>query len=186
MLSDQDLRDIISETRQYINLTEAVLEKDYYVTQVIHALSGTENDYFRLIFSGGTCLAKAHKIVKRMSEDIDFKIQIKNVDINFSKTFFLKKLKQFRSEIESKLIFHRLILNEPIIRNEGQYLRIEINYSSVFSSKTTLRPHILLEFTFSDIRLEIKNRLIKTLAEEFLENVVIYIQSIQFLKFVNH
>ena len=72
MLDDKELRELISVTKPHINITETVIEKDYYVTQVIHALSGIENDFFRLIFAGGTCLAKAHKIVKRMSEDVDF------------------------------------------------------------------------------------------------------------------
>jgi len=68
MLGDQ-LRTLIGTTSEILGLEDAVIEKDYYVTQIIHALSGTENDFFRLVFSGGTCLAKAHKIVKRMSED---------------------------------------------------------------------------------------------------------------------
>lgn len=71
MLGNRELRELISVTKSYINLTETVIEKDYYVTQVIHALSGIENDYFRLVFAGGTCLAKAHKIIKRMSEDVE-------------------------------------------------------------------------------------------------------------------
>lgn len=73
MLDDQLLK-LIESTSEYLELENAVVEKDYYVTQVIHALSDTEDDYFRLVFAGGTCLAKAHKIVKRMSEDVDFKI----------------------------------------------------------------------------------------------------------------
>lgn len=62
----------------------SIVEKDYYVTQVIHALSNIENEYFRVVFAGGTCLAKAHKIVRRMSEDVDFKIQLKNNSLSFS------------------------------------------------------------------------------------------------------
>lgn len=72
MPNKKELRELIEATRQHINLREAVIEKDYYVTQVIHALSNIENDHFRLVFCGGTCLAKAHKLVQRMSEDIDF------------------------------------------------------------------------------------------------------------------
>lgn len=49
-------------------IESSIIEKDYYVTRVINALSGVENEYFRLIFAGGTCLAKAHKIVKRMMQ----------------------------------------------------------------------------------------------------------------------
>ena len=51
----------------------------------VHPLSNIENEYFRLIFCGGTCLAKAHKLVQRMSEDVDFKVQLK-INENFSKS----------------------------------------------------------------------------------------------------
>lgn len=71
MLNKKELHELIEATRQHINLLEAVIEKDYYATQVIHKLSNVENEYFRLVFCGGTCLAKAHKLVQRMSEDVD-------------------------------------------------------------------------------------------------------------------
>lgn len=75
---NETLLQYINETGEVLGLDEAVIEKDYYVTQVIHTLSNIENDYFRLVFCGGTCLAKAHKLVQRMSEDVDFKIQLKS------------------------------------------------------------------------------------------------------------
>jgi len=177
MLNKKDLRELISATRQHINLREAVIEKDYYVTQVINAISNVENEYFRLVFCGGTCLAKAHKIVKRMSEDVDFKIQIKKTDTVFSRTLLSKELKKFRSHIKSKLTLLGLTAGDPIVRNEGRYLRIELYYDSVFHTSKELRPHILLEFTLSGIRLPIENLLIKTLIEDTLEDTVIFMPS---------
>jgi hypothetical protein len=170
---DEQLLELISTTSEILDLEDAVVEKDYYVTKVIHSLSDTESDYFRLIFAGGTCLAKAHKIIKRMSEDIDFKIQIKKTDLNFSKTRLLKELKEFRAQIKSKLILAGFLPGDPIVRNKGQYSRIELNYPSVFAENTSLRPHILLEFTVADIRLSVASIPIITLVEDTLENVVI-------------
>lgn len=175
MLDDQ-LRTWIGTTSEILGLEDAVIEKDYYVTQIIHALSGTENDCFRLVFSGGTCLAKAHKIVKRMSEDVDFKIHIKKVDGSFNKTRFLKELKQFRALILSKLSIPGLTVGQPIVLNEGQYSRIEVNYPSIFPESIRLRPHVLLEFTLSDIHLSIENLCIKTLIEVTLKNVELFAQ----------
>ena len=54
MPNKKELRELIEATRQHINLSEAVIEKDYYFTQVIHELSNVENEYFRLVFCGGT------------------------------------------------------------------------------------------------------------------------------------
>lgn len=176
MLNNTALQELILATRQKINLPESAIEKDYYVTQVIHSLSDTEDDYFRLVFAGGTCLAKAHKIVKRMSEDVDFKIQMKKTEDKFSKTQFLKKLKEFRALITSKLVIQGLTIGDPVVRNEGQYSKIEINYPSIFPVSARLRPHTLLEFTLSDVRLSIENLEIKTLIEDTLENIVIFQQ----------
>lgn len=177
MLNKKDLIELISVTRQHINLNDAVIEKDYYVTQVIHAISDVENEYFRLVFCGGTCLAKAHRIVNRMSEDVDFKIQAKKTGVIFSKTRLMKELKEFRLQIKSKLILPGLITSEPIVRNEGQYSRIEIIYPTAFPISTALRPHILLEFTLSDIRLSVENHSVKTLIENTLKNTVIFLPS---------
>lgn len=177
MLNEKLIR-LIGDTGEYLGLEETVIEKDYYVTQVIHALSGIENEYFRLIFCGGTCLAKAHKIVNRMSEDVDFKIQIKKMDIAFSKNRLMKELKKFRLYIKSKLVLPDLIISEPIVRNDGQYSKIEIDYPSAFPINIGLRPHILLEFTLSEIRLAVNKMPVKTLIEDNIENASLFIPSL--------
>ncbi len=66
---------MILATSEQLGLSQpSVVEKDIHVTRALHALSDCENEYFKLVFQGGTCLAKAHKIIKRMSEDCDFRI----------------------------------------------------------------------------------------------------------------
>lgn len=45
MLNKKDLRDLIETTLLDIKLTGAVVEKDYYVTQVIQALSDIQLEY---------------------------------------------------------------------------------------------------------------------------------------------
>src|ERR1700733_16003887 len=108
-MPDNFLLNKIKETSDVLDLHESIIEKDYYVAQLIQAFSSVENEYFRLVFCGGTCLAKAHRIVNRMSEDVDFKIQVKKMDVTFSKTRLMKELKEFRLYIKSKLIFPDLI-----------------------------------------------------------------------------
>jgi predicted nucleotidyltransferase component of viral defense system len=44
-------------------ISKSAVEKDIYVTKIIHAMSQVEHEYYRLVFQGGTCLAKAHKII---------------------------------------------------------------------------------------------------------------------------
>ncbi len=52
----------------------AAVEKDWHVMRALRAITAVDFDPFRLVFAGGTCLARAHKLVHRMSEDVDFKI----------------------------------------------------------------------------------------------------------------
>jgi predicted nucleotidyltransferase component of viral defense system len=176
MLNKKDLRDLIETTLLNIKLTGAVSEKDYYVTQVIHALSDIQNEYFRLVFAGGTCLAKAHKIVDRMSEDIDFKIQIKN-NKNFSRSRLIKELKEFRAQIKSSLAVLGLTTTEDVARNECKYQRVILQYPFTYPLSPTLRPDILLEFTLSDIRLSVEDISVKTIIEDVLKEITLFTPS---------
>lgn len=74
MLEKINLQLVRDVTFQLELADPAIVEKDWYVTQVLHAMSDVKHPYFQLIFIGGTCLAKGHRVVERMSEDIDFKI----------------------------------------------------------------------------------------------------------------
>ncbi len=173
MLNKKDLHELIATTRQHINLREAVIEKDYYVTQVIHILSNLENENFRLVFCGGTCLAKAHKLVQRMSEDVDFKVQLK-IKENFSKSRLKNELKKFREQIRTKLILPDLSVTNDFARNKGRYQQITLKYPYSFPIGGTLRPDIKIEFTFADILLSTDELHIKTLIEDTLKDINIF------------
>lgn len=163
---DSSIFQSVEATANILDLPESVIEKDYYVTQVIQALSSIENEYFRLVFCGGTCLAKAHKIVQRMSEDVDFKIQRKPTTNDFSKSHMLRELKAFRLELQSNFVIPNLTASDPVVRNEGKYSRVEFFYPSEYTPNTTLRPHILFEFTLSNIRCDVVGCTVKTLMED--------------------
>jgi predicted nucleotidyltransferase component of viral defense system len=63
----------IEATRAILGLPSYIVEKDLYVTQAISIVTKIKHEHFDLVFQGGTSLAKAHRIVKRMSEDCDFR-----------------------------------------------------------------------------------------------------------------
>ncbi|WP_245954010.1 nucleotidyl transferase AbiEii/AbiGii toxin family protein [Legionella donaldsonii] len=156
----------IETTANTLDLPESVIEKDYYVTQVIQSLSTVENEYFRLVFCGGTCLAKAHKVVQR-----------KSTTDGFSKSYLLKELKAFRLELQSNFAIPNLTASEPVVRNEGKYSRVEFFYPSEFTRNATLRPHILFEFTLSNIRCDVVTRSVKTLMEDTFPSLSLFPQS---------
>jgi hypothetical protein len=49
-------------------LRPAIIEKDYYVTEALRIVAGTGD---KVIFKGGTSLAKGWNLIQRFSEDID-------------------------------------------------------------------------------------------------------------------
>ena len=64
---------LIAEVKKHYDLPEVSIEKDLWVTQVLHALfSLPVSD--KLIFKGGTSLSKAWELIDRFSEDIDLAI----------------------------------------------------------------------------------------------------------------
>ena len=163
-----NLVELIQATKDSLGLSEFVIEKDYYLSKVLRHLSSVENDNFQLVFSGGTCLAKAHRVVNRMSEDIDFKFQKKEAVHTTSKTKYLKALKNFREQLIALLKNTIFSVEEIKIRNEGKYLCITLKYPCIFPPNTALRPHLLLEFSDSKIRLPTKNLPVITLIENTL------------------
>ena len=58
----------IQEVSDTLNILDAVVEKDYYVTLILKEIA-TSSD--KAVFKGGTSLSKALKVINRFSEDID-------------------------------------------------------------------------------------------------------------------
>ena len=50
-------------------LRPAIIEKDYYVTEALRVIAASAGD--KVIFKGGTSLAKGWNLIQRFSEDID-------------------------------------------------------------------------------------------------------------------
>ena len=61
-------RDAILLTSQKLEVSEDIVEKDYYVTLILKKLSSME---YPVVFKGGTSLSKAFQVIDRFSEDID-------------------------------------------------------------------------------------------------------------------
>jgi hypothetical protein len=74
----------------------------------------------------------------------------------------------------SKLKIEGLIAETPIVRNEGQYTRLNLGYASTYTANITLRPHILLEFTLSKIRLPTETLYINTMIEDTFAHVSLF------------
>ena len=59
---------VIQDASKALNIWDAAIEKDYYVTLILKELA-TASD--KIVFKGGTSLSKARKAINRFSEDVD-------------------------------------------------------------------------------------------------------------------
>ncbi len=63
-----DFTEAVQAVSRGLNISPALIEKDYYVTLVLKRIN---EEISGLIFKGGTSLSKCHKAINRFSEDID-------------------------------------------------------------------------------------------------------------------
>jgi hypothetical protein len=143
------------EAESTFSLRGYALEKDYFVTDVL-ALMRTlpHNPDFQWIFCGGTSLAKAHGIVHRMSEDLDFKL-IPTVDASKrSKTQLRRQLSACADQVVKMLEcagYGPHAVTQRSMDNNA-YTVLEIEYNSAYAKPHSLRPRLLLEINYTSRR----------------------------------
>ncbi len=74
-------KDAITATAQSLNISEVLIEKDYWVTKTLMNLSRSKHRD-KVVFKGGTSLSKAYNLIDRFSEDIDLAVIIENKSSN--------------------------------------------------------------------------------------------------------
>lgn len=171
----QELEDLIAATVDKTGLLIPVaFEKDYYVTKIIHALSELHNDYHTIVFAGGTSLAKAHKIVFRMSEDCDFRLIRTEAGKELNHNQQRIKLREFRTEILNtiKELGFPVTDDEVAVHSSGTYTRLFVPYESVHPSNDELRPDVKIEFIAIDTKVPSAPKQVTTLIRDILgENI---------------
>ncbi len=123
-----------------------LVEKDFHVVHALKAVIAVKDDNYRLVFAGGTALARAHRLIRRMSEDIGLKV----VPIGDEDRRSARKV--LRSALERALKGVPFKLANKTVRNEGRYFRFNLDYPRSETTSGILRPQILVEFTQSPLR----------------------------------
>ncbi len=69
--SASDRRDLFSESSRRLEMSAAVVEKDFWVCWILKRLFADPQLKEQMVFKGGTSLSKAYGLIDRFSEDID-------------------------------------------------------------------------------------------------------------------
>lgn len=109
-MTREELRDIIFSVRTRENISNEILEKDYYVCLVLKELS-KKQDELKAYFKGGTAVYKILNTMNRFSEDIDLTVKVLETASNTSNVNRLKK-----SALDYKIPTLELIKEETIDR----------------------------------------------------------------------
>lgn len=137
----------------------AMVEKDWHVTQVLAFMANLNLEGFKIVFSGGTSLSKAHGLIKRFSEDIDFKV-ITVEDFPNKKT-----LSNFKNAVVDALEKAGFPIDRESLmaRDENKFFSIDLNYNSQFAPAAGLRPHVQIEISVNQPKLPTIERSVQSL-----------------------
>lgn len=143
---DKPNEEQIKKTAKLLSIPVEFVRKDFYVTKAIQVLVGVQNDYFSLIFQGGTSLSKGYQIISRLSEDVDFRIILKQKAFLLGKEAKRKHLRDFRYALVKMLSSAGFSVDKEGIRvfYEGRFMSIRALFEGS-ASMPYLKPHILIE-----------------------------------------
>ena len=165
-----------------------LLEKDVWVVQVLSVLFGAPFGR-HLTFKGGTSLAKAYRVIRRFSEDIDVTYDIRQFVPDLAAGADEEALPPSRSQEQrwTKAIRTRLAewtADEALptirdalarreyparVRSDGD--RIHVSYEALFTDGGFVRPEVLVEFGARATGEPRRERTIECDAAEFLPDV---------------
>ncbi len=131
------------------------VRKDFHVVRTIGVIAALDAAPFRLIFCGGTALARAHRLVRRMSEDVDFKV-VFPVPTTLSTGQLRPQLGRLRDGITGALQAAGFALdpadeNNPRSSDSNQYIVWHLPYDSDGAGEG-LRPTIKVELNYTLLR----------------------------------
>jgi len=140
---DLSIEDIL-ETQAFFRLpSPALVEKDFYVVRALRAIAATETAPLRFVFGGGTALGRAHRLLQRMSEDIDLKIvsdgPIERSALRASREALIASLLNAGFEFDPDSEGHLKS------RNASRHMLFRLPYKALTRGEAALRPNIQIE-----------------------------------------
>jgi hypothetical protein len=155
-LSDDAQREL-REVQEHFRLPSVgLVEKDLYVVKAITALAAIDGAPFTLVFGGGTALARAHKIIRRMSEDVDFKI-VPLPAAPVSRSGIRRALGKLGDQVTAALHAAGFAFDPKDeactrSRNDNRYTIWQLPHAAESGAGEGLRPTIQIETTYAPLR----------------------------------
>ena len=155
--------DLFEEIAVALGVAPAFIEKDWYAIQVLAGIATVRHECIVPVFCGGTCLSKAHAILKRFSEDLDFRARFLTEQVPPKNV-----RRRFRASVlDAVETAGGVELERSQIKSGGNYFKFPINYKRMFAMPGGLRTHLQVEFSYTQPKTDIEQRPIKSFVAEF-------------------
>lgn len=132
-------KELFEQTAIELAIDPSMVEKDWHVTRLLAFFSRMHIPGFQVVFSGGTALSKAHGLIQRFSEDVDFRVIAPGNPTR-------QNLSDFKNKVVEALRQSGYRVGEPTARDGNRYFSFDIDYRTLFDPNDALRPHIKVEF----------------------------------------
>lgn len=128
---------------------EGLVEKDWHVVRALAALASIQlKDDTKLVFCGGTSLSRGWGLLRRFSEDIDFRVWSAQEEISRP----VRRL--VRSAVQDTLQGAGFAARgEPRTRDATRFVEMTFDYGSTNPVPHGLRAHLKVELTMTRPRL---------------------------------
>ena len=144
-------RQLVEDVAFRLNTDAALVEKDWHVVRALGVISALDHQDIVPAFSGGTSLSKGWQLIKRFSEDIDFKLAMPASE---SRSKDRTRRKAYRSRTLAALSAAGFEpVGEVLKGNEDRFFSANFMFRGLFETVRGLRPHIRIEMTFDETAL---------------------------------
>lgn len=167
--------DLVAIQEHYNFRGVSVVEKDLEILKVLRLFSEIKVDGIRFVFAGGTCLARAHRLIMRMSEDLDIKIVLSPELAASSASKQRRALSALKEQLLTAFgaIGLQLDVNDDKAlnaKNGNRYVEYKLTYDRQTNDASVLDPRIKLETVVSELRLDPVMMPVSSLAAEAYEH----------------
>jgi len=151
------LQDIAIE----LGVNPAFVEKDWFAVLVLEHISTIA--FLQIVFTGGTSLSKGYGLIKRFSEDLDFRIC---TSPNLNKSQRKSMRSRLISEI-SRIKGISVLENSVESHNASKFFSFNVEYPQRYNPVDALRPYLKLEFSFEEIVINPELKSIQSFVSQF-------------------
>lgn len=139
-------RRLVEQVAGALGAPRGLVEKDWHVVRALGVIRNTEPGGMMPAFSGGTSLSKGWELLKRFSEDIDFKVAEPHPA---SRSAGRRARGDYRQRLLEALAEAGFALEgAPEIGNDNRFFAADLAYAAQFGAGQGLRPHIRIEMSF--------------------------------------